>query len=88
MAIEPARATGAYSELAGLARETLEGLAEPEPEQAPGPILELVGAYAHELPLIDDIAPSADPDLCLAAEALGPRAEGMQGWEIALCARP
>jgi hypothetical protein len=69
--------------LAALARETLEVQTEPAPEVAPDPILELVGAYAHELPLIDDIAPSADPDLYLAAEALGPQAEGMHAWEIA-----
>jgi hypothetical protein len=38
--------------LAALARETLEAQTEPEPEAVPDPIMELVGAYAHELPLI------------------------------------
>ncbi|MCS7072716.1 MAG: hypothetical protein NZM00_14520 [Anaerolinea sp.] len=69
--------------LAALACETLDARTEPAPEAVRDPILELIGAYAHELPLIDDIAPSADPDLYLAAEALGPQAEGMHAWEIA-----
>lgn len=68
--------------LAELARDRLEAPAKPTPDEAPDPVLELVGAFAHTAALIDDIAPSADPDLYLAAEALGPEAEGKHAWEI------
>ncbi len=47
------------------------------------PVLDLVGAYRSRRPLIDGIPVSQDPDLYLAAEALGERANGMHAWEIA-----
>lgn len=47
------------------------------------PVLDLVGAYRSQRPLIDGIPVSQDPDLYLAAEALGERANGMHAWEIA-----
>ncbi len=47
------------------------------------PVLELLGAYASTVPLIDDIPVSADPDLYLAAEASGAQAKGLHAWEIA-----
>ncbi len=47
------------------------------------PVFELIGAYHSQRPLIDGIPVSEDPDLYLAAEALGERANGMHAWEIA-----
>jgi len=47
------------------------------------PVLGLIGAYHSRRPLIDGIPVSQDPDLYLAAEALGERANGMHAWEIA-----
>ena len=46
-------------------------------------VLDLIGAYHSRSPLIDGIPASEDPDLYLAAEALGERAKGMHAWEIA-----
>jgi hypothetical protein len=69
--------------LAALARETLEAQPEAVSGAKTDPMLELVGAYAHDLPLIDDIAPSADPDLYLVAEAMGAQAVGLHAWDIA-----
>lgn len=69
--------------LAGLARATLETQPEALPGTHPDPMLELIGAYAHATPLIDDIAPSADPDLYLVAETMGATAAGLHAWEIA-----
>ncbi len=47
------------------------------------PVLGLIGAYHSRRPLIDGIPVSQDPDLYLAAEALGERANEMHAWEIA-----
>lgn len=47
------------------------------------PVLDLIGAYHSPRPLIDGIPVSEDPDLYLAAEALGERANGLHAWEIA-----
>lgn len=47
------------------------------------PVLDLIGAYRSPHPLIDGIPVSEDPDLYIAAEALGERASGLHAWEIA-----
>ena len=52
-------------------------------ETATDPVLELIGAYASEIPLIDGISASADPDLYLMAEAMGAQGAGLHAWEIA-----
>ena len=52
-------------------------------DQIEHPILDLIGAFSSDKPLIDDIPVSEDPDLYLAAEALGERAQGLHAWEIA-----
>jgi hypothetical protein len=49
----------------------------------PDPVVALVGAYARAQALIDSIAPSEDPNLYLAAEAVGPQVDGLHAWEIA-----
>jgi hypothetical protein len=71
------------SALADLARSALDESAEPGDNMTVDPVFALVGAYASELPLIDNISPSADPDLYLAAEAMGAQANGLHAWEIA-----
>lgn len=70
----------------GVAGLVAAGLGERKPAGAePGadPVLELLGAYANTVPLIDDIPASTDPDLYLAAEASGAQAKGLHAWEIA-----
>jgi hypothetical protein len=52
-------------------------------EQEKDPVIELIGAYHSQHPLIDNIPISEDPDLYLAAEAMGDAALGMHAWEIA-----
>ncbi len=47
------------------------------------PVFELIGAYQSEAPLIDGISVSEDPDLYLAAAALGEQAAGLHAWELA-----
>ncbi len=47
------------------------------------PVLELIGMFNSEKPLIDDIPVSEDPDLYLIAEAMGAEAVGLHAWEIA-----
>lgn len=47
------------------------------------PVLELLGLFNDDKPLIDNIPVSEDPDLYLAAEAMGPKAAGLHAWEIA-----
>lgn len=54
-----------------------------EPSEAVDPVLELMGAFNSDRPLIDGIPVSEDPGLYLAAEALGERAQGLHAWEIA-----
>ena len=54
-----------------------------ERSEASDPVLELMGLFNSEKPLIDDIPVSEDPDLYLAAEAMGEQAEGLHAWEIA-----
>jgi hypothetical protein len=51
--------------------------------QTQDPVFELIGAYHSQHPLIDDIPVSEDPDLYLAAEALGDKAWEMHAWDIA-----
>lgn len=47
------------------------------------PVLRLMGSYSGQVPLIDDIPISEDPDLYLVAESLGEQANGLHAWEIA-----
>jgi hypothetical protein len=47
------------------------------------PFFEIIGAYHSDRPLIDNIPVSEDPDLYLAAAALGEQAIGLHAWEIA-----
>lgn len=47
------------------------------------PVLELIGMFGSDKPLIDDIPVSEDPDLYLIAEALGSQADNLHAWEIA-----
>jgi hypothetical protein len=47
------------------------------------PVLDLIGAYHSEVPLIDNIPVSEDPDLYLLAEAMGRDADDLHAWEIA-----
>lgn len=47
------------------------------------PIFELIGAYSSELPLIDDIPVSEDPDLYVIAEKMGDSVTEMHAWELA-----
>ena len=47
------------------------------------PVLELLGLFNDDKPLIDNIPVSEDPDLYLAAEAMGAEAAGLHAWEIA-----
>ena len=54
-----------------------------EPGDAMDPVLQLMGTFSSDMPLIDDIPVSEDPDLYLVAEALGERAQGLHAWEIA-----
>lgn len=54
-----------------------------EKSEAPDPVLELVGLFNSEKPLIDNIPVSEDPDLYLVADALGEQATGLHAWEIA-----
>jgi len=53
------------------------------PDEDGDPVLDLIGAYRSDRPLIDDIPVSEDPDLYLLAEAMGEEAAGMHAWEIA-----
>lgn len=54
-------------------------------EQSGGldPVLELMGLFNSDKPLIDNIAVSEDPDLYLVAEAMGEQAKALHAWEIA-----
>lgn len=54
-----------------------------ERSETSDPVLELIGLFNSEKPLIDDIPVSEDPDLYLAAEAMGEQAQGLHAWEIA-----
>jgi predicted DNA-binding antitoxin AbrB/MazE fold protein len=54
-----------------------------EPSSDSDPVLELIGVFNSDKPLIDNIPVSEDPDLYLVAEALGAEAEGLHAWEIA-----
>ncbi|RRR66816.1 MAG: hypothetical protein EI684_20095 [Candidatus Viridilinea halotolerans] len=45
--------------LAALAQETLDSQSNNVLDVESDPMLEIIGAYAHDIPLIDDIAPSA-----------------------------
>lgn len=47
------------------------------------PVLCLVGAYQSDVPLIDNIPVSEDPDLYVLVETLGKHAIGKHAWEIA-----
>ncbi len=47
------------------------------------PVLELLGLFNDNKVLIDNIPVSEDPDLYLAAEAMGTEAGGLHAWEIA-----
>ena len=47
------------------------------------PVLELMGLFNSEKPLIDNIPVSEDPDLYLAAEAMGAQAQELHAWQIA-----
>ena len=47
------------------------------------PVLELIGVFSSEKPLIDNIPISEDPDLYLVAEAMGTAADGLHAWDIA-----
>ena len=47
------------------------------------PVLEMMGMFNGDQPLIDDIAVSEDPDLYLVAEMMGTEADGLHAWEIA-----
>ncbi len=49
---------------------------------AQDPVLGLIGVYDSKAPLIDDIPVSEDPDLYVAAAALG-AAAALHAWEIA-----
>ena len=55
----------------------------PPTKQEVDSVFELIGAYHSDQPLIDDIPASEDPDLYLAAEAMGERAKEMHAWEVA-----
>jgi hypothetical protein len=79
-----------YAELHALAatRQTdvptlLVQLVATSQDQRRDPVLELVGAYRSERPLIDNIPVSEDPTLYAIAEALGKRAIQMHAWELA-----
>jgi hypothetical protein len=56
-----------------------EAATEPELD----PVLELIGAYHSEQPLIDDIPASEDPDLYLTAAAAGKLTAGKHACDIA-----
>lgn len=62
---------------------TIENTAPPRSELADDPVLQLVGAYQSERPLIDGIPVSEDPDLYLYAEMMGDEAFDLHAWEIA-----
>lgn len=47
------------------------------------PVLEMVGMFNSDKPLIDNIPASEDPDLYLIAEAMGAEANDLHAWEIA-----
>ena len=47
------------------------------------PVLEMMGMFNSEQPLIDNIPVSEDPDLYLVAEMMGTEAKGLHAWEIA-----
>lgn len=49
----------------------------------PDPMWALIGAFADDQPLIDDIPVSSDPDLYAIAAAMGSEADGLHAWEIA-----
>lgn len=54
-----------------------------EPAEEADPVLELIGLFNSEKPLIDNIPVSEDPDLYLAAEAMGEQGQDLHAWEIA-----
>lgn len=54
-----------------------------QPKEDGDPVLELLGLFNDDKPLIDNIPVSEDPDLYLTAEAMGAQAEGLHAWEIA-----
>jgi hypothetical protein len=66
--------------------EIIARLVDPPPQsslQEKDPVLELIGAYRSQRPLIDNIPVSEDPDLYLIADTIGEAANGMHAWEIA-----
>ena len=62
---------------------TIEDAVLPASELSDDPVLQLVGAYQSERPLIDDIPVSEDPDLYLLADMMGGEASDLHAWEIA-----
>lgn len=80
---------GLYQKLQALAadegREPVEIIAQLVDQRLPAadPVLELIGAYRSQHPLIDDIPVSEDPDLYILAAQIGPEAYTQHAWEIA-----
>lgn len=62
---------------------TIEGTVPPDLGASDDPVLQLVGAYEGERPLIDGIPVSEDPDLYLLAEMMGEDVYDRHAWEIA-----
>lgn len=62
---------------------TIEKTTPPAPRPSDDPVLQLVGAYQSERPLIDGIPVSEDPDLYLLAAMIGEEAFDLHAWEIA-----
>lgn len=62
---------------------TIEETSRSAPRIFDDPVLQLVGAYQSERPLIDGIPVSEDPDLYLLAEMMGEEAFALHAWEIA-----
>ena len=54
-----------------------------EPSVESDPVLELIGLFNSEKPLIDNIPVSEDPDLYLVAEMMGEEAKNLHAWDIA-----
>ena len=62
---------------------TIEGTVRSGSRNSDDPVLQLIGAYQSERPLIDGIPVSEDPNLYLLAEMMGEEASDLHAWEIA-----